>query len=186
MFFRVGSELYTVDLKSEKSIKEYLKSLSDDDIIKYYLDVEFSPFPVLIIEEYTRRFKQKTKDEIIKNIKQQEKVVERKVRDLRRFAKKQRLIDEVAVKKSEDFLRDAKQKGHSISDSILRKSGIFGSKIKEGASSGVKGGIRVSKAITSTSEKNLIILEKLGELRKSGIISEKEFREKKKKILARI
>lgn len=186
MFFRVNFELDTMDLKSEKSIKEYLKSLSDDDIIKYYLDVEFSPFPVLIIEEYTRRFKQKTKDEIIKNIKQQEKIIERKIKNLQRFAKRKKLIDDVAFKKSENFLRDAKKKGHSISDSILRKSGIFGSKIKEKTSSGVKVGIKDSRAITSTSEKNLIILEKLGELRKGGTISEKEFREKKKKILARI
>ncbi len=175
-----------MNLKSEKSIREYLKSISDDDIIKYYLDVEFSPFPVLIIEEYTRRFKQKTKDEIIKNIKNQEKVVERKVKDLQRFAKKQRLVDEVAVKKSEEFLRDAKKKGHNISDSILRKSGIFGSRLKEGAASGVKKGIKAGKSIKSTSEKNLLILEKLGELRKSGIITEKEFREKKRKILDKI
>lgn len=175
-----------MNLKSEKSIREYLKSISDDDIIKYYLDVEFSPFPILIIEEYTRRFKLKTKDEIIKNIKNQEKVVERKVKDLQRFAKKQRLVDEVAVKKSEDFLRDAKKKGHSISDSIIRKSGIFGSRLKESASSGVKKGIKTGKSVTSTSEKNLLILEKLGDLRKSGILTEKEFREKKRKILDKI
>ncbi|WP_232202968.1 hypothetical protein [Nitrosopumilus sp. SJ] len=47
--------------KSEKSIKEYLKKLPDDTVIKYYLDVEYSPFPVLVIEEYTRRFKKKQK-----------------------------------------------------------------------------------------------------------------------------
>ena len=50
-----------MNLKSEKSIKEYLKTLPDDTIIKYYLDVEYTPFPVLLIEEYSRRFKQKTK-----------------------------------------------------------------------------------------------------------------------------
>jgi len=186
MLFSITLAPYAMNLKSEKSIKEYLKSLSDDVIIRYYLDMEFSPFPVLVMEEYTRRFKQKTKDEIIRNIKNQEKIVERKVRELKRFAKKQRLIDEVKIKKSEDFLRDAKKKGHSISDTILRKSGIFGSKIKDRASSGIKEGIKTSRTIGSTTEKNLIILEKLGDLRKAGIISEKEFREKKKKILAKI
>ena len=60
-----------MELKSEKSIKEYLKTLPDDTIIKYYLDVEYSPFPILLIEEYTRRFKRKTKDEIIKDLKLQ-------------------------------------------------------------------------------------------------------------------
>ena len=57
-----------MEIKSEKSIKEYLEKLPDDTIIKYYLDVEYSPFPFLVIEEYTRRFKRKTKDEIIKEI----------------------------------------------------------------------------------------------------------------------
>ena len=175
-----------MDLKSEKSIKEYLKSLPDDDIIKYYLDVEFSPFPILIVEEYTRRFKQKTKDEIIKNIKHQEKIVERKIKELERFAKKQKLIDDVTVEKSEKFLKDAKNRGHNISEAIIRKSGIFGSKLKSGTAASVTKGIKAGKSITSVSEKNLIILEKLGDLRKAGIISEKEFREKKKKILAKI
>ena len=62
-------QITIMELKSEKSIKEYLKTLPDDTIIRYYLDVEYSPFPVLLIEEYTRRFKRKTKDEIIKDLK---------------------------------------------------------------------------------------------------------------------
>ena len=41
-----------MEIKSEKSIKEYLKKLPDDTIIKYYSDVEYSPFPILVIEEY--------------------------------------------------------------------------------------------------------------------------------------
>ena len=46
-------------LKSEKSFKEYLKKLPDDTIIKYYSDVEYSPFPVILIQEYTRQFSTK-------------------------------------------------------------------------------------------------------------------------------
>ncbi len=38
----------------------------------------------------------------------------------------------------------------------------------------------------NTTEKNLTILEKLGELNKKGIITKKEFQEKKKKLLKRI
>ena len=38
-----------MELKTEKSIREYLKGLPDDTIIKYYLDVEFTPFPILVI-----------------------------------------------------------------------------------------------------------------------------------------
>lgn len=55
-----------MELKTENSIKEYLKTQPDDAIIKYYLDVEFTPFPVLIIQEYTRRLKRKTKNKLSK------------------------------------------------------------------------------------------------------------------------
>ena len=76
-----------MELKSEKSIKEYLKTLSDDIIIKYYLDVEYSPFPILVIEEYTRRFKKKTKDEIIKDLKLQTRLARKKTQELGQIAK---------------------------------------------------------------------------------------------------
>ena len=45
------------NLKSEKVFKQYLKDLSDDTIIQFYHDVEWTLFPVLVLEEYTRRFK---------------------------------------------------------------------------------------------------------------------------------
>ncbi len=56
-------------LRSEESFKEYLKKLSDETIIRYYSDVEYSPFPILLIQEYTRRFEQKTKNQILKDLK---------------------------------------------------------------------------------------------------------------------
>ena len=42
------------------------------------------------------------------------------------------------------------------------------------------------KKITASSQDNLEVLEKLGKLRKSGIITEKEFQAKKKEVLERI
>ena len=47
-------------------------------------------------------------------------------------------------------------------------------------------GILAAKNATSNVKEDLKTLEKLGKLRESGIITEKEFQEKKKKILARI
>ncbi|AFS81058.1 hypothetical protein NKOR_05875 [Candidatus Nitrosopumilus koreensis AR1] len=120
-----------MNIKSEKSIKEYLKTLPDDTIIKYYLDVEFSPFPVLLIEEYTRRFKRKTKDEIIKDIKFQTHLAKKKTQDLTRLARKRIAIDDITKQKSEEFISQAQKKGHKISDNILKKSGILGSKLKK-------------------------------------------------------
>ena len=52
-------------------------------------------------------------------------------------------------------------------------------------------GEKISNSVENTkrlvmSEKNLLILEKLGELNKKGIITNKEFQNKKKEILKRI
>jgi hypothetical protein len=44
----------------------------------------------------------------------------------------------------------------------------------------------VAKNITSNTQDDLEILKKLGKLRKSEVITEKEFQSKKKKILDRI
>ena len=104
-----------MELKTEKSIKEYLKTLPDDTIIKYYLDVEFTPFTVLIIEEYTRRFKRKTKDEIIKDLKHHAHLAHTKTQELGQMAKKHKLIDDVTRQKSEDIIKQAKKEGYQIS-----------------------------------------------------------------------
>ena len=47
-------------------------------------------------------------------------------------------------------------------------------------------GISAAKGITSNSQEDLEILEKLAKLRKTKVITEKEFQAKKKKILERI
>ena len=167
-----------MELKSEKSIKEYLKTLPDDTIIKYYLDVEYSPFPVLVIEEYTRRFKKKTKNEIIKDLKFQSRLARKKTKELGSMAKKHKLVDDVTRQKSEEIIKHAKKKGYSISEKITTKGSILGSKLKKKTKSKLK-----SKSSTS---KDLDLLKKLGELQKAGVITNKEFQEKKKKILSKI
>ncbi len=47
-------------------------------------------------------------------------------------------------------------------------------------------GITAAKNVTSNTQEDLEILKKLGKLRTNGIITEKEFQTKKKKILDRI
>lgn len=161
----------SMEIKSEKSIKEYLKKLPDDTIIKYYLDVEYSPFPVLVIEEYTRRFKRKTKDQIVKDLKYQTRLAKRKTEELGKMAKKNKLVHDLTSEKSEEIVKQAKKKGYEISETILQKSGMLKSRLKKSTKSG---------------QKNLDLLEKLGALKKAGIITNKEFQEKKKKILSKI
>ena len=175
-----------MELKSEKSIKEYLKTLSDDVIIKYYLDVEFSPFPILVIEEYTRRFKRKTKDEIIKDLKTQAHFAKKKTREFGKMAKKHHFIDDVTREKSEEIFNHAKKKGYEISEKISLKGSVLGLKLKKKTESGIKSGIQMGKNLKSPSNKDLDLLKKLGDLRKAGGITNKEFLEKKKKILSKM
>ena len=160
-----------MELKSEKSIKEYLKKLPDDTIIKYYLDVEYSPFPILVMQEYTRRFKRKTKDQIVKDLKFQTRLARKKTQELGKITTKNKLVHELTSEKSEEIVKQAKKKGYEISETILQKSGILKSKLKKN---------------TRSKQKNLDLLEKLGALKKAGIITNKEFQEKKKKILSKI
>jgi hypothetical protein len=176
-----------VKLKSEKSIKEYLKTLPDDTIIKYYLDVEFTPFPILIMEEYTRRFKQKTKSEIIKDLKYQVHLARKKTQEFGKMAKKHKLVDDVTREKSDEIIKHAKKKGYEISESIIKKSGRLRSKLRKSTKLGVQKSINVGKKLKKPSkQKHLDLLEKLAGLKKAGIITDKEFQAKKKKILSKI
>jgi hypothetical protein len=165
-----------MELKSEKSIKEYLEKLPDDTIIKYYLDVEYSPFPILVIEEYTRRFKRKTKNEIIKDLKLQSRLAKKKTKELGSMAKKQKLVDDVTRQKSEEIIKHAKKKGYKISAQIASKGKTLGSTLKK----------KTKSKLESSSGKDLDLLKKLGDLQKAGIITKKEFEEKNKKILSKI
>ncbi len=171
-----------MELKSEKSIKEYLEKLPDDTIIKYYLDVEYSPFPILIIEEYTRRFKRKTKNEIIKDLKFQSRLAKKKTKELGSMAKKRKLVDDVTREKSEAIIKQAKIKGYEISEKLAFKGSILGSKLKKKTKSTIKS----RRNLSSSSSKDLDLLKKLGDLQKAGILTKKEFEEKKKNILSKI
>ncbi|MFQ5497303.1 MAG: hypothetical protein ACE5DU_05390 [Nitrosopumilus sp.] len=175
-----------MEIKSEKSIKEYLKTLSDDQIIKYYLDVEYSPFPILIIQEYTRRFKRKTKDEMIKDIRLQARLAHKKTQELGKMAKKHKLVDDVTRQKSDEIIKQAKKKGYEISEKITKKSDILKSKLKKTTKSKIRDGIKAGKNLKTSKKDQLDLLEKLGTLNKAGIITNKEFQEKKKKILSKI
>ena len=78
-------------LKSEASFKEYLKKLPDKTIIEYYSDVEYSPFPIILIQEYARRFQEKSKNEIIKDLKYHTQLARKKHRKLANLQKNIRL-----------------------------------------------------------------------------------------------
>ena len=137
--------------KSEKYFRDYLSNVTDDQLIQFYEGLEWTPFPVLVLKEYQRRFKSKNKNEVLQKLKAHSKLAQKKTRKLTSIAKK----------KSLKTTKKIKTKSKKISKSIDR-------------------------AIALSAEKNLHILEKLGELNKKGIITNKEFNEKKKELLKRI
>lgn len=137
--------------KSEDYFKKYLKNVTKEQLVQFYEDVEWTPFPVLVIEEYQRRFNMEDKKEIAKKLKIA-KLAKEKTRELRALAKK----------RGSDVSKILRSESEKVSKSVVNAKKL------------------------ANSEKNLSILEKLGELNKKGIISNKEFQEKKQEILKRI
>ncbi|MFQ5439827.1 MAG: hypothetical protein ACE5DL_00015 [Nitrosopumilaceae archaeon] len=137
--------------KSESYFKEYLKNISNEQLVQFYDDVEWTPFPVLVLKEYQNRFKTQNKREVIQKLKGHTGIAKEKTQKLR---------------------SRAKNRGSKVAKKITKKG-------KELTKS-------ISESTLISSEKNLRILEKLGELNKKGIITNKEFNDKKKELLKRI
>lgn len=137
--------------KSEKYFRDYLSNITDDQLIHFYDDLEWTPFPVLVLKEYQNRFKSKNKKEVLEKIKTHTEIAKDKSRQLTSIAKTQ----------SSKVAKKIKAKGKNLGESIEER-------------------------IILSSEKNLRILERLDELNKKGIITKKEFNEKKKELLKRI
>ena len=137
--------------KSESFFKDYLHNITNEQLVQFYDDVEWTPFPVLVIKEYQNRFKVKNKKEVIEKLKDHAEVAKEKTQELRSLAK-------------------------SRGSKVTKKIKIKGKKLTKS----------ISETTLISSEKNLRILEKLGELNKKGIITNKEFNEKKKELLKRI
>ncbi len=101
-------------------------------------------------------------------MKYQSKLAHKKTQELGKMAKNHRLVDDITKQKSDEIIKHAKKKGFEISQAISKKKASLKTKLK-----------------TST-QKHLEELEKLGELKKQGLITAKEFQETKKKILSKI
>lgn len=136
--------------KSESYFKDYLHNITNEQLVQFYDDVEWTPFPVLVIKEYQNRFKAKNKKEVIQKLKGHAEIAKEKTQELHSLAKS----------RGSKVTKKIKTRGKKLTKSISETTG--------------------------SSEKNLRILEKLGELNKKDIITDKEFQEKKKELLKRI
>ena len=142
-----------VDNKSEAFLVKYLKSLPDNRIKQFYDAVEWTPYPVLVIKEFQRRFKPN---------------------------------DEEFVEKLLGSVDEAKEKGQKIGRLAKIRGIKLSKRVKAQAKKTVSKKITKAKRMIRSSEDNIELIKKLGELQKAGIISNKEFQTKKKQLLDKI
>lgn len=97
------------------------------------------------------------------------------------------------VKRADEILADAVEFGKiaakeaDIKSRELRKQAkIESDRLRSMGEQELTKGVSYAKRLASTSKSDLETLVKLDELRKAGIITEREFQAKKKKILSRI
>ncbi len=80
----------------------------------------------------------------------------------------------------------AKQQSDVLRKIATTKGGEISAKLAKHASDTVSSGVSTAKKMAYSPEKRLEILEKLAALNKKGIISNKEFQDKKSEILRKI
>lgn len=97
------------------------------------------------------------------------------------------------IRRADEIVEDAAAFGKIASKEAQRKSielkkiaKVEGEKLKTQGEKKLKKSISQAKKMTSSQKNDLETLAKLAELRKAGILTEKEFQIKKKKILNRI
>ena len=139
--------------KSEEFFIKYLKTLPNSHIKQFYDDVEWTPYPVLIIKEFQRRFKPK---------------------------------DTEFLDKLLESVDDAKKKGQKIGKLAKIRGIKLSQRVKSRAKKTVSKKIAKAKQLVRSSDDNVELIKKLGELKKAGIITNKEFQSKKKQLLDKI
>ena len=139
--------------KSEEFFIKYLKTLPNSHIKQFYNDVEWTPYPVLVIKEFQRRFKPK---------------------------------DAEFLDKLLESVDDAKKKGQKIGKLAKIRGIKLSQRVKSRAKKTVSKKITKAKRMIRSSDGNVELIKKLGELKKAGIITNKEFQAKKKQLLDKI
>ena len=142
-----------VDNKSEAHLIKFLKSLPDNQIKQFYNGVEWTPYPVLVIKEFQRRFNPN---------------------------------DDEFVTKLLESVNEAKSKGQKIGRLAKLRGLKIGKRVRTQAKKTVSKKVTKAKRMIRSSQDNVELIKRLGELKKAGIISNKEFQTKKKQLLDNI
>jgi len=112
---------------------------------------------------------------------------------IEKFLKKADKALQEGVKKADGVLEDAVELGVMTAKQASKTSKELRNQAKKERKAlqkrgieKINKGISAAKSVTSNTNEDLETLKKLGKLRTNGIITEKEFQAKKKKILDRI
>ncbi len=110
-----------------------------------------------------------------------------------KFLKKADKAIQEGVKKADTVLEEAVELGSmtakqasKASKEIHKQAKKEGDALQKRGIEKINDGISTAKKVTSNTQDDLEILKHLGKLRKSDVITEEEFKAKKKKILDRI
>ena len=139
-----------MDNKSEKYLIQFLKSLPDNQIKQFYDAVEWTPYPVLVIKEFQRRF-QPNDDEFI-----------------------DKLLESVG---------EAKKKGQKIGKLAKLRGLKLSKRVKAQAKRTVSKKITRAKRMIRSSEDNVELIKKLGELKRLVLLAIRNFRQRKNNFL---
>jgi len=141
-----------VDNKSEAHLIKYLKSLPDNRIKQFYDAVEWTPYPVLVIKEFQRRF-QPNDDEFV-----------------------DKLLESVG---------EAKKKGQKIGKLAKIRGLKLSKQVKAEAKKTVSKKITKAKRMIRSSEDNVELIKKLGELKRRVLLAIRSFRQKRNNCLTK-
>lgn len=172
-----------MDIKCDKYFENYLKSISDQQLITFYRDIEYTHFPILVINEYQRRFKTISRKGVNKKLRIQ-KALEKIRRDHLSYLAK--LSQPELNKVLKEIIKDVKIKRDYFSRLATKKGSEVGILLKDQTQKGLESGIHIAEKMKPSPKRNLDLIEILGRLKDSGIITSKEFNEKKKMLLKKI
>jgi len=103
------------------------------------------------------------------------------------------LVQRKKSKKKGDFFEklktkaiEAKESGSALGKTAMEKGEIVGKQLAEKSKEGLDKGKEIAQTATTSSQDVIDLIEKLGALKKSGLLTDKEFQEKKTELLAKL
>lgn len=162
--------------------REYLRDLPDEYLAGYYLGIEESPkFSEIIAKEYGRRFRGTPAEKVLERMQPPPGLASHREDILERLSTSASIVGKIAS----EYAAAATQATAELGQAAARSGSRMGGQLVSETQAGISRGIKTARRMT-VSQKNADLLAKLGELQKAGIITGREFREKKKDLLDRI